>query len=251
MSQVFRRRLSGWAYPEIVRGEGVYLYDREGRRYLDGSSGAIVVTVGHGVPEIAEAIREQAARLNGMVSNLLDMARLRAGRVKPRREWQLLEEVAGASVQLLSHTLADRRVTIDVPPGMPLIEFDAVLIERVFCNLLENAAKYSPAGTPIAIAARLTDGYAHVSVIDEGPGFPEGRHEELFGMFVRGVAESSAPGAGLGLAICRAIVEAHGGAIHAENRAAGGAQVTFTLPLGTPPRIEEEPEPGTAGAVHE
>jgi len=126
---------------------------------------------------------------------------------------------------------------------MPLIEFDAVLIERVFCNLLENAAKYSAPGSSIAISARLADGLVHVSVTDEGRGFPEGRQEEVFAMFVRGEPESSAPGAGLGLAICRSIVEAHGGAIRAENLPRGGAQVTFTLPLGSPPEIVEEAEP--------
>jgi two-component system sensor histidine kinase KdpD len=195
-----------------------------------------------GANETATAIREQAARLSSMVTNLLDMARLAAGKVKPRKEWQLLEEVAGAAVQLLRPALAGHRVSIDLPEAMPLIEFDAVLLERVFCNLLENAAKYSAPDSPIAINAQLADGFVHVSVIDEGRGFPDGRLEEFFALFVRGEHESSVPGAGLGLAISRSIVEAHGGAIHADNRPGGGAQVTFTLPLGSPPEIEEEAE---------
>jgi two-component system sensor histidine kinase KdpD len=145
-------------------------------------------------------------------------------------------------VQLLGAALASHRVRIDLPDAMPLIEFDAVLIERVLCNLLENAAKYSAPDSPIVINARLADGFVHVSVIDEGRGFPDGRLEVLFALFVRGEQESSVPGAGLGLAISRSIVEAHGGAIHAENRPGGGAQVTFTLPLGAPPEIEEEAE---------
>jgi two-component system sensor histidine kinase KdpD len=178
-----------------------------------------------------------------MVTNLLDMARLSAGDVKPRKEWQLLEEVAGAAVQLLGQALAGRHVTIDLRDAMPLIEFDAVLIERVFCNLMENAAKYSAPGSSIAITAHVAGEFVHVSVSDEGRGFPDGRQEELFGMFVRGEHESSAPGAGLGLAICRSIVEAHGGTIRAENRPGGGAEVTFTLPLGSPPEIECESEP--------
>jgi len=197
--------------------------------------------------ETAAALREQAARMNGMVSNLLDMARLQAGRVTPRKEWQLIEEVAGAAVQLLGPALAGHRVSIDLPADTLLIEFDAVLIERVFCNLLENAAKYSPPGSPIAVTARLADGFAHISVTDGGSGFPSGRHEELFGIFVRGAPESSMPGTGLGLAICRAIIEAHGGTIRADNRPAGGAVVTFTLPLGSPPQIEEEPDPAPKG----
>lgn len=197
--------------------------------------------------ETAVALREQAARMNGMVSNLLDMARLSAGRVTLRKEWQLIEEVAGAAVQLLSHALADHRVTIDLPATMPLVEFDAVLVERVFCNLLENATKYSPNGSSIAITARAADGLVHISVADEGRGFPSGRHEELFGLFVRGEHESSVSGTGLGLAICRAIVEAHGGTIRAENRPTAGAQVTFTLPLGSPPPIEDEQQPAANG----
>jgi two-component system sensor histidine kinase KdpD len=190
--------------------------------------------------ETAAALREQALRMNGMVSNLLDMARLQAGRVVPRKEWQLIDEVAGTAVQLLGAALAGHKVTIDVPADLPLIEFDAVLIERVLCNLLENAAKYSPSGSKIAVKARLADGLAHIAVADEGRGFPPGRHEELFGLFVRGEPESSVSGTGLGLAICKAIVEAHGGTIRAENRETGGAQVTFTLPIGSPPRIEDE-----------
>ncbi len=204
-----------------------------------------------GARETAAAIREQAARMNGMVTNLLDMARLQAGKVELRKEWQLLEEVAGAAVQLSGPALAGHRVAIDLPKDMTLIEFDAVLIERVFCNLLENAAKYSPQGSLIAITARVAGDLVHVSIADEGPGFPEGRQEELFAMFTRGAHESSAPGTGLGLAICRSIVEAHGGTIHAENRAGGGAQVTFTLPLGSPPPIEEEPDPAAWEAPHE
>jgi len=193
-------------------------------------------------PDTAAAIREQAVRLNGMVTNLLDMARLQAGKVRPRKEWQVLEEVAGAAVKLLGRALAGHRVTIGLPKDLPLIEFDAVLVERVFCNLLENAAKYSPPGSAIAITASVNRGLVQICVTDEGRGFPKGRQEELFGVFIRGEQESSAPGAGLGLAICRSIVEAHGGTIRAENRAGGGAQVTFTLPAGSPPEIEEEPE---------
>ena len=192
--------------------------------------------------EAAMDIRDQAARLSGMVTNLLDMARLSAGNTKPRKEWQVLEEVAGAAVQLLGRSLVAHRVTIDLPADLPLIEFDAVLIERVFCNLLENAAKYSPPGSRIVVEANVVDGSIHVHVIDEGTGFPAGREEDVFALFVRGEPESSATGAGLGLAISRSIVEAHDGTIRAMNRPAGGAEVTFTLPLGSPPAIVEEPE---------
>ena len=121
------------------------------------------------------------------------------------------------------------------------MEFDAVLLERVVCNLLENAIKYSAPGTPIEVQAFVEDGQAGMAVCDHGSGFPPDQLERVFGMFERGESESSTPGVGLGLAICRAIIEAHGGTIAAANRPEGGACVTLRLPLGTPPAIEEEP----------
>lgn len=190
--------------------------------------------------ETAEAIREQALRLSGLVGNLLDMARLHAGRVTLRKEWQLIEEVVGASIQLLGRSLANHQVRVALPRDMPLVEFDAVLIERVFCNLLENAAKYAPPGALIEISGNVKNGSVEVSVCDQGPGFPPDKQGALFEMFVRGAPESATPGVGLGLAICRAIIDAHGGTIHVANRPEGGACVTFTLPSGTPPTVEEE-----------
>lgn len=190
--------------------------------------------------ETAQALREQATRMAGLVANLLDMARLNAGNVTLRREWQPLEEVIGASIKLLGSALAAHPVRVSLPADLPLLEFDAVLLERVFCNLLENAAKYSPEGCGIDIEARPAGDLVEVRVCDHGQGFPAGNRGELFDMFVRGRNESSQPGTGLGLAICRAIVEAHGGEIGAENRPAGGACVFFTLPVGVPPVVEEE-----------
>jgi two-component system, OmpR family, sensor histidine kinase KdpD len=190
--------------------------------------------------ETAQALHEQAARLAGLVGNLLDMARLNAGNVTLRREWQPLEEVVGASIKLLGNALASHPVRVALPVDLPLLEFDAVLLERVFCNLLENAAKYSPDGARIEIAARALEDSVEISVCDHGTGFPDGSKGKLFAMFVRGDAASAKPGTGLGLAICRAIVEAHGGTIAADNREDGGACVRFTLPVGVPPVLEEE-----------
>lgn len=191
--------------------------------------------------ETAQALHEQAERLAGLVGNLLDMARLNAGEVTLRREWQPLEEVVGASIKLLGGALAEHPVKVMLDKGLPLLEFDAVLVERVLCNLLENATKYSPPQTPIELLARQDGGVVEVAVLDRGEGFPGHRREELFDMFVRGHGASGKPGTGLGLAICKAIVEAHGGTIAADNRADGGALVRFTLPVGNPPGIEEEP----------
>jgi two-component system sensor histidine kinase KdpD len=198
--------------------------------------------------ETAAAVRDQSLRLCGLVENLLDMARLHAGEVKLRREWQPLEEVVGASLKLLERGLAEHPLRVDLPPDLPLLEFDAVLIERVLCNLLENAAKYSPTGSPIEIAARLNGAMVEVAVSDHGRGIPPGRQDRIFEMFVRGAPESPTPGVGLGLAICRAIVEAHDGTISATNRAPSGACFTFTLPVGNPPEIIEESLPPEVAA---
>jgi two-component system sensor histidine kinase KdpD len=115
-----------------------------------------------------------------------------------------------------------------------------VMIERVFCNLLENAAKYSPPGSRIEINVGQRDGCAEVAVCDTGQGFGKADNPALFEMFVRGDRESSTPGVGLGLAICRAIIEAHAGTLSADDRVQGGACVRFTLPLGQPPTIKAE-----------
>lgn len=190
--------------------------------------------------ETAQALHEQAERLAGLVGNLLDMARLNAGEVTLRKEWQPLEEVVGASIKLLGGVLLAHPLKVSLDRSLPLLEFDAVLIERVLCNLLENAAKYAPVQTPIELTARQLGNQVEVVVLDRGPGFPEAQREEVFNMFVRGHGAVSKPGSGLGLAICKAIVEAHGGCIGADERAEGGAAVRFTLPVGTPPSIEEE-----------
>jgi two-component system sensor histidine kinase KdpD len=129
---------------------------------------------------------------------------------------------------------------VKLPPDLPLLCFDAVLMERVLCNLLENAAKYAAPGSPIRITAKTDRKLAHISVCNDGSQFPPDRLEDLFELFERGDSESNVPGVGLGLAICRTIVLAHGGTIHADND--NGACVTFTLPLGEPPVIEPEDE---------
>lgn len=131
-------------------------------------------------------------------------------------------------------------VGTDLAPDLPWLEFDAVLLERVLCNLLENSAKYAPAGSVLTLSACRVDAWVEVAVEDAGPGFQVGDPAELFGMFVRGERESGLPGTGLGLAICKAIIEAHGGTIAAGNRAQGGARVSFRLPVGEPPAWSDE-----------
>ena len=189
--------------------------------------------------EIVGAIRQSAQRLNALVNNLLDMARLEAGAVQLNRAWLPLEEVVGSALASCAPALAGRPFNIRLADDLPLLELDAVLIERVLVNLLENAAKYTPAGSPIDIAARADSEQVIIQVDDHGPGLPKGREESLFAKFERGSKESATPGVGLGLAICRAIVRAHGGSIRGENRErhgkVTGARFTISLPRGCPP----------------
>jgi len=180
--------------------------------------------------ETARALRDQAQSLAEMVNNLLELARLTQGRQPLNLEWQPLEEIVGAAIQRLGPVLDAHPVSVDLDPGLPLLQFDAVLLERVLGNLLDNAAKHTPPGTLVFVEARVRGDVAEVSVRDSGPGFPS-------------EAGFDAPASlGLGLSICQAIVTAHGGKLRLENGPDGGARVTFTLPLGTPPDVGEEPE---------
>ncbi|MDY7577147.1 DUF4118 domain-containing protein [Herbaspirillum sp. RTI4] len=194
--------------------------------------------------EQAQALHDESLRMSKLVGNLLEMARIESGEVKLKLEWQPFEEVVGSALRASSLPLAAHKVTTRLPPDLPLTRFDAMLIERVLCNLVENAAKYTPPGSHIEIAAAVAAPDLLVTVSDDGPGLPSGREDRLFEKFVRGERESATPGVGLGLAICRAIVEAHGGHIRADNTADGGARFCFTLPLGTPPALPE-PEDDT------
>ncbi|MBW9106933.1 sensor histidine kinase [Paraburkholderia phenoliruptrix] len=207
--------------------------------------------------ELVEAIHEEALRMTGIVTNLLDMARLQAGSLQLNRQWTLLEETVGAALRACRRVLAGHPVRVELAADLPLLHLDAVLMERLFSNLFENAAKYTPPGTPLTIGAQRFDedgkSFVRVSVDDNGPGLPAGMEARVFEKFTRGEKESAKPGIGLGLAICRAIVEAHGGSIGAINRvsaqgagplaAAGaggrveGARFWFTLPVDTPPDV--------------
>ena len=187
--------------------------------------------------DLLETISEEAHRLNRLVQNLLEMTRLEAG-VQVKKEWHPLEEVVGAALSHLERVLREHPVRAGLPKDLPLVPLDDVLVEQVLINLLENAVKYTPPGTRIEIGASASDGEITVEVADRGPGLPPGDVERAFEKFYRG-APDVARGAGLGLAICRAIVEAHGGRIWAENRQGGGVAFRFTLPVsGTPPQMD-------------
>jgi two-component system sensor histidine kinase KdpD len=195
--------------------------------------------------ELKEAIHEEAERLNRLVSNLLDMTRLEAGSLRLQRDWHSLEELVGTALARLEGSTRDRPVSISIPPDLPLVPVDPVLVEQLLVNLLENAFKYTPAGTPVRISAEAAAAHVEVEIADEGPGFPAGAEERIFEKFYRG--PSTAHGSGLGLPICKAIVTAHGGRIQAENRARGAA-FRFSLPLGDgpPAAVEGDADPGRA-----
>ncbi|MEW7851394.1 DUF4118 domain-containing protein [Massilia aurea] len=187
---------------------------------------------------LAKTLHDEAVRMGTLVANLLDMARIESGEVRFNLEWQALEEVIGSALRACGAALRQHTVTVRLPPGMPLVRFDAVLIERVLCNLVENAAKYTPAGSHIEIAALARGAWIDVTVSDNGPGLRAGSEEAIFEKFTRGERESALPGVGLGLAICRAIVIAHGGTIRACASTLGGAAFVFSLPAGTPPELD-------------
>jgi two-component system sensor histidine kinase KdpD len=187
--------------------------------------------------EVVISIRDETRRMTALVNNLLDMGRLQTGEVKLNKQWQPLEEVVGAALAATSNLLSKHVVTVDLGTDLPLLEFDAVLIERLLYNLLENAQKYTPEGSRIEIEATVASDCAEIAVQDNGPGLPEGMEEQVFEKFTRGQKESAKAGVGLGLAICRAITDAHRGRIWAEKSPSGGARFVFTLPLGNPPQI--------------
>ncbi|MFM9902677.1 MAG: DUF4118 domain-containing protein [Polaromonas sp.] len=186
--------------------------------------------------DMAQSITQQARQLSALVTNLLDMARLQNGSVNLRRDWQSAQEVVGSSIRAAQHALGGRAVQTEVPADMPLVEFDAQLMERVLVNLLENAAKYGAA--PFVLSAHAMPSALVFTVRDHGPGLPaawQGREAALFDKFTRGEVESATPGVGLGLAICKAVVSAHGGDITVRNAAGGGAAFSVSIPRRAPP----------------
>jgi two-component system sensor histidine kinase KdpD len=190
--------------------------------------------------ELIEGICDEAERLERLVRNLLDMTRVESGQLTLKREWVPLEELIGSALTRLEGKLKGRPVNTSLPGNLPLLSVDPVLFEQVFVNLLENAAKYTPPGSPLDIGARADQGMVQIDISDRGPGLPEGAGDKIFEKFYRG-PKVGASGVGLGLPICRGIMEAHGGSLEAENRSGGGAVFRLTLPrTGDPPALLEE-----------
>jgi two-component system sensor histidine kinase KdpD len=193
--------------------------------------------------EFLQTIHDEALRMKRLANNILDMARLEVGAMKPRREWYAVDELIGAALTRLRQRLAGRDVNVALGADPPWLQVDAVMFDALLENLLENAVKYTPPQTPIEIGAREVPGSIEFWVADRGPGLHCGTEQRLFDKFYRepsaqGESGALQAGAGLGLSICRAIVLAHDGSISAANRTGGGAIFRFALPLaGAPPQI--------------
>jgi two-component system sensor histidine kinase KdpD len=183
---------------------------------------------------LAGSIEIKAREMSDLVSNVLDLMRLQSGTVALRRDWQILDDLIGAAARQLEGKLAGREVELRLPADMPQVHVDAQLIVQVFANLFDNIAKYTPPGTHVSVSAAGDGEFVRVMVDDDGPGLPPGDPERLFEKFQRGSGEGAVVGVGLGLAICRAIVRAHGGEIEARRRPGGGARFELTLPAREP-----------------
>jgi K+-sensing histidine kinase KdpD len=190
--------------------------------------------------ELLATARDESERLNRFVGNLLDMTRLEAGALRPRLELSDVQDVIGCAIAAMEKRLGSRDLTVDLPPELPLVPMDLVLMVQVLVNLLDNAVKYTPQQGPIEIAARCSEESLRLEVADRGPGLPEGDLPRIFDKFYRTPVPEGVGGTGLGLSICKGIVEAHGGSIHAENREGGGLKVVIVMPVGAAKEVSTD-----------
>ena len=210
---------------------------------IAGAAGALLETNEQLTPQVRNellgTVISEAERMDRLINNLLDMTRLESGGLPVKKEWQPIQEVIGSALHRLDRRLANRPVTTHVPDDLPLVQIDGTLIEQVLMNLLDNAVQYTPPHSGLEISARQSGNALEVEVADKGPGVPPGTEQRVFQKFFRAGTATDRRGIGLGLAICRGIIEAHGGKITARNRTGGGASFSFTIPLtGTPPSID-------------
>lgn len=195
--------------------------------------------------ELLRSIVDETDRLNQLIGKLLDMTRLEAAGFQLQKDWYPIDELVGAALTRLNSTLKNYNVATEIHDDVPLLHVDGPLIEEVLANLLENAARYSPSGSQLAVRAEAKPGNVLIEVMDEGPGLEPGTERNIFRRFVRHRPPSDRQGAGLGLAICHAVVRLHVGEIGAENRPSGGARFWFTIPVDSgAPRAIDELDPG-------
>jgi two-component system sensor histidine kinase KdpD len=183
---------------------------------------------------LARSIETKARDMSDVISNVLELMRFESGETALRRDWETLEDLVGTALHRVEERLRGYPVELRLPSDLPSVHVDASLIVQVLVNLFENVAKYTPAGTHVYVSAVVDGPFVCVTVDDNGPGLPAGDPERLFDKFQRGGEEGSIAGVGLGLAICRAIIRAHGGTISARNRHGGGARFELTLPTTGP-----------------
>ena len=194
---------------------------------------------------LAQSVYRQACDMSELVAKVLQMTRLDVGFIELRRDWISVAEITGSVLARLEERLAGHLLVVDIPPDLPLVRADAILVEQALANLVENAARHTPAGTVVRISAEQRGNELMISVEDRGPGIAERNLEQVFmkfhrGKFHRGAGEHAGTGVGLGLAICRAVVELHDGRVWAERPPAGGAAFRFTLPVGKAPAAPSE-----------
>jgi two-component system sensor histidine kinase KdpD len=188
--------------------------------------------------ELAESMLDESDRLHRLVQNLLDLTRLEAGAIRLRRELQPIEEVIGVVLHRLGRQLRDHPLQLQVANSLPPVMIDELLMQQVLINLLDNAAKFAPPGTAIELHAEAQGQFLVLEICDHGPGIVPGEEDRIFERFFRG-SEQQTSGSGIGLAICRAVIQLHGGTISAQNRSGGGAVIRVALPVeDTTRRIE-------------
>ena len=183
--------------------------------------------------ELIEAAREEADRLSSLVSGLLDMSRIESGSLKVNRKPYDIQDVIGSAIQLVRRKHGKCTIRTEIPQELPLIHMDSVLISQACAGILDNAIKYSPAGAEVEVRVKVFGPELLISVLDRGTGIPEGDLDRIFAKFYRVQRPDRVPGIGLGLAIAKGFIEAHGGRIRAENREGGGTAVIISLPLNT------------------
>jgi two-component system sensor histidine kinase KdpD len=207
-----------------------------------GAASSLMDDATHLTPEaridLVKTIHDEGTRMTRLANNILDMARLESGAFKLAREWVPIEEIVGSVLTRLRSRLAGRALEVRLPADLPLVLVDAVMIDEVLENLLENAIRYTPDATSIEIGAAAGPSEMRVWVADRGPGLPPGEEDHIFDKFYRANMEAAQSGAGLGLTICRALMRAHGGSIRAENRTGGGALFEIAIPITeAPPQL--------------
>lgn len=187
--------------------------------------------------ELASSIVSEADRLHRLVRNLLDMTRLEDPTLAVVKDWNVVEELIGSALNRTRSVLKDRPIKLNIPDDLPMVRVDALLLEQLLVNLLENAARHTPEGSEVTLEAREEGKWLTLTVADRGPGISPDQEQAIFQKFRK---RQNSPGIGLGLAICQAIAEAHGGQIVARNRPTGGAEFSVALPLEPAPKITHE-----------